>query len=65
MNFDAKKHYKKIYFYYKNAFLDISRENNRRYIFIITIITKYIEIINNNKRYSNTLNFYNVKNRDK
>ena len=65
MNFDIKEYYKKVYSRYKNASFNIFKKNNRRDIYIIAIITERIEIINNNKRYSNILNFYNVKNRDK
>ena len=60
-----KKYYKKIRFRYKSASLNILKGNNRRDIFIIIIIIKRIGIINNNKRYSNILNFYDVKNRNK
>ena len=65
MNFYIKEYYKTIRFRYENVSLNIFKENNRRDIFIIAIITKRIKIINNNKRYSNIFKFYDVKNRDK
>ena len=57
MDFNAKGYYEKVYFYYKNVFLNILKGNNRRDIFIIAIIIKRTKIINNNKRYSNISNF--------
>ena len=46
-------------------FLTFLKKSNRRDIFDIAIIIKRIKIINNNKRYSNIFNFYDVKNYDR
>ena len=60
-----KKYYKKVYSHYEKAFFDILKKSNRRDIFNIAIIMKRIKIINNNKRFSNVFNFYDVKDRNK
>ena len=65
MDFNAEEYYKKVYFRYKNVSFNVFRGSNQRDISIIVITMKRIEIINNNKRYSNISNFYSVKNRDK
>ena len=61
MNFDAKKHYIKIYLRYNNVFfINFLKKNNRYYTFIIkTNIIKIV--ININKYYSNVKNFEGFK----
>ena len=63
MNFDTKKHYIKIHLRYNNVFfINLLKENNRHYTFIIkTNVTNMRIVININKHYSNVKNFESFK----
>ena len=63
MNFDAKKHYVKIYSHHDNAFLfNLLKKSNRHYISAIKInVTNMRIVININKHYLNVKNFEDYK----
>ena len=63
MNFDAEKYYVKIRSRHNNvSFINLLKENNRYYTFVIkTDVTNTRIVININKHYSNVKNFKGFK----
>ena len=63
INFDVKEYYIKVRLHYNNVFfINLLKESNRHYTFIIKINVMNMRIvININKHYSNVKNFENFK----